>query len=57
MNGFYMLSDGHERFTVGEICAILKQADQMGIPLEAGSYVEQMTIRQLAMLVRGEYDA
>jgi len=57
VKGFYMLADGHERFTCPEICAILKRAEEAGFPLEAGSYVEQMTISQLAKItLRGEYD-
>lgn len=57
MKCFYLLADGHERYTEAEICSILKIAEEQGFPLESGSYVEQMTISQLADLVEGRTQA
>ena len=33
------------------------EAERQGHPLQSGSYIEKMTIRQLDGLVRGRYDA
>jgi hypothetical protein len=57
MKSFYMPADGSERYTIQQICAILKIAEAQGFPLERGSYVEQMTIAQLDRLTQKVYDA
>jgi len=57
MNRFDMPATGSERYTIQQICAILKEAERQGFSLERGSYVEQMTIDQLERLTRRVYDA
>lgn len=32
MNGFYMPADGSERYTIEQICAVLKIAEEQGYP-------------------------
>lgn len=39
------------------VVSLLADAEKRGFPLEAGSYVECMTIRQLDALLHGKYDA
>lgn len=57
MNRFHMPGEGSERYTVQQICAILKKAEKQGFSLEQGSYVEKMTIGQIDRLTQGVYDA
>jgi hypothetical protein len=44
-------------YTQAEVCALVQIAKEMGLPLEAGSWMEQLTIAQLEMLVNGRYQA
>jgi hypothetical protein len=46
-----------DRYTLKQICALLDKAAAMGLPLYKGSYVEQMTIRELEELVNGKTQA
>jgi hypothetical protein len=56
-NGFEMFADGSDCYTDAQINFILKKAEALGLPLEKGTHVEKMTIKQLARLTNGVYDA
>ena len=40
-----------------QIRLMLKTAEQQGHPLEPGSYLEEMTVKQLEALIQGRTDA
>jgi len=42
---------------MGQIAALLETAEKRGYPLERGSYLENMTVKQLARLMQGIHDA
>jgi hypothetical protein len=44
-------------YSMSDIVLLLAKAMEMGLPLEAGSWVESMTIAQIDRLVNGSYDA
>ena len=44
-------------YTLEQICALLDKAEKMGLPLDKGSYLDQMTIRQLEELVNGKTES
>ena len=47
----FHLRDPDHLFTHSEVCDLLQKAEDMGFPLEAGSYLENMTVRELEVLV------
>ena len=57
MNKFTIPYTDSEEYSNEEISRILKIADTKGFPLHAGSYVENMTIKQLDKATREEFDA
>ncbi len=40
-----------------QIHALLKEAERQGHPLDAGTYIEKMSVRQLDALLHGRTDA
>lgn len=44
-------------WTMPEIVALLVKANNMGLPLESGSWVEKMTIAEIDRFVNGVHDA
>ena len=53
----FCISDPEGQYTLGMIQALVEKAEKMGHPLERGSYLESMTVKQLARLTDGRYDA
>lgn len=53
----FTLRDPEGMYTLGQIQALVEKAEKMGHPLERGSYLESMTVKQLARLTDGKYDA
>ena len=53
----FYLRDPHAEYTCGQIAEILKRAESMGYPLERGSYLESMTVKQVDRLTQQKYDA
>ena len=53
----FFIRDPESLYSCAQIVAILKRAEAQGYPLERGSYLENMTIRQLDRLTKGFYDA
>jgi hypothetical protein len=51
------LRPGQRMFSLSDIKTILKNVEDMGLPLEAGSFLEQLTLDQLELLTHGVYDA
>ena len=51
------VSEPEGLFTMGQIAALLEAAEKQGYPMERGSYVENMTVKQLARLMQGVHDA
>lgn len=51
------ISDTHGLYTLGQIAALVEQAKKRGYSLEAGSYIESMTVKQLARLMEEKFDA
>jgi hypothetical protein len=52
----FCISDPHGYYTMGQIATLLEIAQNKGYPLEPGSYLESMTVKQLARLVSGMHD-
>ena len=46
-----------EQYTLGQIVALIEMAGGRGYPLEPGSYLESMAVKQLARLMKGKHDA
>ncbi|CAN5950978.1 unnamed protein product [Sphagnum jensenii] len=44
-------------YTLAEVCAILKRAEDMGLPMDAGSWIEELTLGQIDLLTKGVHDA
>lgn len=57
MDVLFDFRDPEGAYTPSQIAFILKKAEAMGLPLEKDSYVEKLTIKQLARLTNGHYDA
>jgi hypothetical protein len=55
----FVLSDPDHRYSLDQVVEILNMAQDMGLPLDEGTFVEHMTVRQLEALVRkrGNCDA
>lgn len=53
----FLIRDPEGMFTLGQITALVEKAEKCGYPLEKGSYLESMTVKQLARLMDGRYDA
>ncbi len=53
----FCIADPTGKYTVRHIESILREAEKLGHPLEPGSYLEEMTVRQLDALVHGRMDA
>lgn len=51
------IPDPHGTYTLGQIVALIEIAEKRGYPLESGSYLEQMTVKQLARLMNEKFDA
>jgi hypothetical protein len=52
----FVIRDPEFAYSLDRVVAILAKAEEMGLPLEKGSYLESMTIRQLDMLIHGRTD-
>jgi hypothetical protein len=52
-----MTSDPHETYTLRQIVALIELAEKRGYPLEPGSYLESLTVKQLARLMNDHFDA
>ena len=53
----FCLRDPHAEYTCGQIAEMLIRAEKMGFPLERGSYLENLTVKQLDRLTQQKYDA
>lgn len=53
----FILKDPEDLYTVEKIQSILQMAEAQGHPLEKGSYLEKMTIRQIDDMVHGRLDS
>jgi hypothetical protein len=53
----FTMRDPDNCYTPDAICALLLEAGRQGYPLEPGSYLQHMTIRQLDLLVHGKTQA
>lgn len=53
----FTMSDPEGKYTSDAILAIILEAQRQGYPLEHGSYLEHMTIKQLDQLVHGKSQA
>ena len=53
----FCMKDSEAMYTPRQIEKILAQAETQGHPLGRGSYLESMTVKQLAHLNEGVYDA
>ena len=53
---FVIPDDSNGQYSAGDIRELLKAAELQGHPLEPGSYLEQLTVRQLDALVHGRTD-
>jgi hypothetical protein len=51
------ITDPHGQYTLGQIVTLIEIAKGRGYPLGPGSYIEQMTVKQLARLMEERYDA
>jgi hypothetical protein len=47
----FILRDPEHLYTHSEICDLLQLAEDLGFPLERGTYLEQLTVRELDILV------
>jgi hypothetical protein len=47
----FLLRDPDQLYTHSEIVALLQRAEDLGFPMEKGSYLNNMTIRELDRLV------
>lgn len=47
----FVLRDPEELYTHSEIVDLLQKAEDLGFPLERGSYLEKLTVRELDVLV------
>lgn len=47
----FILKDPSRRYSLSEVVTLLTRAQEIGLPLEQGSYVECLTIAQLDALV------
>lgn len=48
----FVLHDPDHLYTHSEVCDLLEEAEQIGFSLEAGSELENLTVRELEVLVR-----
>lgn len=53
----FEIRDPSGKYTPDGVAALLLRAEQMGHPLEKGSYIQHLTISQLDALVNGRFDA
>jgi hypothetical protein len=53
----FTVRDPEGHYTSDQICSLLQRAREQGHSLERGSYLADMTIRQLDALVHGKTDA
>ena len=53
----FCIKDPENAYTPEQIKYILEKAEAQGYPLERGSYLESMTVKQVARLTNGVYDA
>lgn len=55
----FVIADPEKLYSLSQVIEILQLAEDMGLPLGKGTYVETMTVRQLESLVRkrGNCDA
>ncbi len=47
----FLLRDPHREYSHSEVCDLLERAEYLGFDLENGSILENMTVRELAVLV------
>ena len=47
----FVLRDPEQTYTHSEICDLLEKAEQLGFPLDRGTLLEKLTIRELDVLV------
>lgn len=52
-----LIRDPEGLYTLGQITALVEKAEKCGFPLERGSYLESMTVKQLARLMDNRFDA
>jgi hypothetical protein len=52
-----LLIEDEDQYSPAQIRELLKEAERQGHPLDAGSYLEEMSVRQLDALVHGRTDA
>jgi hypothetical protein len=57
METLFLIRDPEGAYTSAQICALIETAEHQGYPIERGSYLEHMTVKQLARLTNGVYDA
>lgn len=53
----FCIRDPEGQYTLGQIQALVELAEHQGHPLVRGSYLESMSVKQLARLVNGMHDA
>lgn len=53
----FSITDPDNRYTLEQICAILRMAEHQGYFMGKGSYLQDMTVRQLDALIHGRADA
>lgn len=53
----FCIMDPDGRYTLPQISALIMLAEDQGHPVAAGSYLQDMTVRQLDNLLHGRTDA
>ena len=48
----FVLHDPDHEYSHSEVCDLLEEAERLGFSLDAGSELENLTVRQLEILVR-----
>lgn len=48
----FILRDPDHLYTHSQVCDLLEQAENIGFSLEAGSELENLTVRELELLVK-----
>ena len=57
MDTLFCIRDPEGQYTSSQIAAIVEMAEVQGYPVEHGSYLAHMTVKQLARLTHYMYDA
>jgi imidazolonepropionase-like amidohydrolase len=53
----FCIKDPEGAYTPEQIAQILEKAEKQGHPVEVDSYLAQLTVKQVARLTNGVYDA